>query len=119
MKLVLLCRDLMLVSRLEGIAVRNGFTTFTAADQASALSAVEDDDCQTLFVDLQLPGLDIAVLVKQIRESTHKGVRIVACGPHVHEHRLATARQAGCDQVVTRGQLDREADGILKMTNDE
>jgi hypothetical protein len=38
---------------------------------------------------------------------------ILAYGPHVHEDRLAAARAAGCDAVVSRGQLDREADSLL------
>jgi len=115
MKLVLLSRDLMLTSRVDGVANQKQYSTSHAADQASAISAASDDDCQLLFVDLQLPGLDVATLVSRVRESRGRKVRIVACGPHVHEHRLAAARQAGCDQVVTRGQFDREADAILEI----
>jgi len=113
MKLVLLSRDLMLTSRIDGVASQKGFTTSHAADQVSAIAGVADDECQLLFVDLQLPGLDIVALVGQVRETRSSGVRIIACGPHVHEQRLAAARQAGCDLVVSRGQFDREADTIL------
>jgi len=117
MKLALLSRDLMLTSRVDGVANQKGYTTTPAADAASAIVAVADHDCQLLFVDLQLPGLDIVALVNQVRETSGSEVRIVACGPHVHEKRLAAARQAGCDLVVTRGQFDREADTIL-MANE-
>ena len=113
MKLVLLSRDLMLTSRVDGVANQKGYTISHVADSASAISAVADDDCQLLLVDLQLPGLDILTLVEQVRGTKGSEVRIVACGPHVHENRLAAARQAGCDLVVTRGQFDREADTIL------
>jgi len=112
MKLVLLCRDLMLTSRVDGVASQKGYATSHVADLASAVAAVADDDCQILFVDLQLSGLDIGALVSQVRDSGK--VRIVACGPHVHEKRLDAARQAGCDLVVTRGQFDRDADTILE-----
>ena len=116
MKLVLLSRDLMLTSRVDGVATQKGFATIHAADHVGAVAAAKDDDCQILFVDLQLPGLDINALVNGVREKASREVRIVACGPHVHEHRLAAAREAGCDQVVTRGQFDREADTILEVT---
>jgi len=106
----------MLTSRVDGVANQKGYTTSHAADLASAIAAAADEECQLLFVDLQLPGLDISALVSQVRESRGGEVRIVACGPHVHEQRLAAARQAGCDLVVTRGQFDREADTILAMT---
>ena len=38
---------------------------------------------------------------------------IVAFGPHVHEERLAAAREAGCDEVVSRGQFFAQLDAIL------
>ncbi len=108
MKLVLLSRDLMLASQVEGAANQKGWSTVSVADPENALAEVVEGDCQTLLVDLQLPGLDIVALVDQVRQSTHRDVPIVACGPHVHEPRLAAARQAGCDRVVTRGQLYRD-----------
>ncbi len=117
MKLVILSRDLMLTSRIDGVANKKSFAIVHAADLANAVSSVADEECQILFVDLQLPGLDIETLVREVREIRSEGVRIIACGPHVHEHRLAAAQRAGCDLVVTRGQFDREADTILEMTN--
>jgi len=114
MKLVLLSRDLMLISRVDGVANQKGYAITHTADPESAIAAVEGNDGLLLFVDLQLPGLDVLSFVNQVRETSGSEVRIVACGPHVHEHRLAAARQAGCDLVVTRGQFDREANKILE-----
>jgi hypothetical protein len=37
--------------------------------------------------------------------STGTGTRIVAFGPHVARARLALARDAGADDVVSRGEL--------------
>ncbi|MCA9230437.1 MAG: hypothetical protein KDA57_07290 [Planctomycetales bacterium] len=116
MKLILLSRDLMLASRTEGVARQKGIAMVQAANQIDAISAIADENCQLLVVDLQLPGLDIEALVIQARQSSKSSLRIVACGPHVHEQRLDTARAAGCDRVVTRGQFDREAAHILGMT---
>lgn len=115
MKLVLLSRDLMLSSRVDGAARRCGYSVVVAAEQSLAVSAVADNDCQLLFVDLQLPDLEIAALVDQVRRSAAGDLCIVACGPHVHERRLHAAREAGCDRVVTRGQFDQQADQILQL----
>jgi hypothetical protein len=38
---------------------------------------------------------------------------IVAYAPHVHEDRLRAATEAGCNEVLSRGQFDRQMDDIL------
>ncbi len=119
MKLVLLSRDLMLTSQVDGAARHKGYQAIHTADLASAVAAAEDPQCHLLLVDLQLPGLDISSLVTQVREGSPGKIRIVACGPHVHENRLAAASEAGCDQVLTRGQFHREVDASLEMSKPE
>lgn len=114
MQIVLLSRDLMLSSRLEGAARQQEYSVHVAAEVAGAITAVAEENCRLLFIDLQLPRLDIASLVEEVRQNASDDLRIVACGPHVHEQRLRAAREAGCDLVVTRGQFDREADTILR-----
>ena len=114
MKLIILSRDLMFTSRLEGVARKLNLTVVQAPNAGDAASFAGEDDCRFLIVDLQFPGLDVKKIVEAVRQSGSGQVQIVACGPHVHEHRLEEARRAGCDQVVTRGQLDREAESILQ-----
>ena len=104
MNLLLLSQDLMLTARTEGVARKLGMTVVTRRD----LSAADWDSCRLLVVDLSLPGLDIPNVVKQAV------VPVIACGPHVHEARLADARQAGCDLVVSRGQWDRDAERLCQ-----
>lgn len=114
MKLIILSRDLMFTSRLEGVARKLALTVAQASDMESAVAIVAAGDCRFLIVDLQLPNLDVKKLVDGVRASNAEPVQIIACGPHVHAQRLEAARQAGCDQVVSRGQLDREAEAILQ-----
>ncbi len=116
-KLVLVSGDLMLGARVEGAARKCGLTMVTAAGQTLAIAATADD-CRAVLIDLRAPGLNIAELVEALRQQT-AGLSIVACGPHVHAERLEAARQAGCDLVVTRGQLDREADAIFQRIVNE
>jgi len=121
-KLVLVSGDLVLGARVEGAARKCGLTMVTAAGHAPAVAAC-GDDCRLVLIDLRSPGLDVAALVDELRQQTANPVPanlvpanlvIVACGPHVHEMRLDEARQAGCDLVVTRGQLEREAEAIFQ-----
>jgi CheY-like chemotaxis protein len=66
-----------------------------------------------VIIDLSTPGIDPADLVPRVRATVAGAVRIVAFGPHVHELKLAAARAAGCDDVVTRGQFHANLDRIL------
>ena len=120
-KLVLVSGDLMLGARVEGAARQCGLTMVTAAGHAQAIAA-SADECRAVLIDLRTPGLDVAELVDALRQQTARlsaRLTIVACGPHVHEQRLDEARRAGCDLVVTRGQLDREAEAIFQRIVDE
>ncbi len=110
MKLLLLSNDLMIGSCVEGAARQHGLTMVTVRDQQSAVDAASVGDCRVLIVDLRLPGLSVGDLVESVKEH----LTIVACAPHVHEERLAAARDAGCDAVVTRGQLDRGLGELLE-----
>ncbi len=120
-KLLLVSGDLMLGARVEGAARQCGLTMVTAAGHAPAIAA-SADECRAVLIDLRTPGLDVAELVDALRRQTARlsaRLTIIACGPHVHEQRLDEARRAGCDLVVTRGQLDREAEAIFQRIVDE
>jgi CheY-like chemotaxis protein len=116
MQLILLSQDLMSGARLEGAARKAGLVLRTAGNPAAAIEAASAPEARLLLIDLQVAGLDIAAVVAAARKgaSEHNNpLAILAYGPHVHEDRLAAARAAGCDAVVSRGQLDRQADSLL------
>jgi CheY-like chemotaxis protein len=102
---VLLTRDLMVVSRVEGTAASLDATVRSAADGARAIEIclAERPDC--LLIDLATPELDIDWLLKQLAAEGAHRPRVVAFGPHVHAERLVAAREAGCDVVVSRGEF--------------
>ncbi len=118
MKLVLLSGDLMLGACVEGAARKHGLSVVTVGNLETAITATADPECRILMIDLRLPNLQIVDLVTAVRQasdhSKSPSVSIIACGPHVHEAKLAEARQAGCDAVVTRGQFDRDAQALLE-----
>jgi CheY-like chemotaxis protein len=111
MQAVLLSSDLMLIASAQGAADRRGVGLVTASsfDQNPTGSSPA---ASLVLIDLRAVGLDIAETVPRIRNSYPKA-RIVACGPHVHKQSLEAAADAGCDEVITRGEFERCFDNLL------
>jgi DNA-binding NarL/FixJ family response regulator len=114
MTVVLLSSDLAVLSRIEGAASRIGEHVRSASSESQAVKFCQENDADILIVDLSMPSLDLAGLVSQLNSNKSLSLRIVAFGPHVHEQRLAAAREAGCDLVVSRGQFFSQLETILK-----
>jgi len=68
---------------------------------------------QLVLLDLSLPGLDTKTVVDQLRQGAVETPTIVAYAPHVHATKLAAAREAGCDEVLTRGQFHAQIEQLL------
>lgn len=111
--IVLASGDLMVSSAAGGAAARTGVAlqTVLAADELPtrclALSPA------AVILDLSLPGLDLGALLPRLR-ALAGAPRVLAFGPHVHETRLASARAAGCDLVLTRGQFHARMDELFR-----
>ena len=110
--IVFLTQDLMFSSRASGAAERLGVELVAVATAAAALEKCEAEPVRLVLIDLTLPGLDLATLAAQLKASPSTP-KLCAYAPHVHENRLDAARQAGCDQVLTRGQFNAQLDAIL------
>jgi AmiR/NasT family two-component response regulator len=109
MRVVLVSNDLMVVSRVQGPAARVG-ADVRSAGAADVLTHVPID---LVIVDLATPRLELEALVAELKSAGDTAPRIVAFGPHVHEDRLAAAREAGCDVVMSRGQFFAQVDAII------
>jgi CheY-like chemotaxis protein len=114
MTVVLLSSDLTVLSRVEGAAGRLGHKVQSAAGESPAVELCDADDVKMLIIDLSTSSLDVASLVSQLKSNNGSVPRLVAFGPHVHEQRLAAARDAGCDRVVSRGQFFSQLEAILQ-----
>ena len=64
-----------------------------------------------VVVDLELSGLDISEFVRGLGEGNRPPV--IAFGPHVQERRLEAAAEAGCDYVLSRGQISSSLRQVL------
>jgi CheY-like chemotaxis protein len=91
-----------------GVTVENASSAADAAPQAQA------GQFRLCLVDLDLPDLDLPALVESLRSAAAPPAAIVAYGPHVHTAKLNAARQAGCDEVLTRGQFNKQVDSVLQ-----
>lgn len=108
-RILLVTPDLMVASRVAGLAAQCGAAADTIRDLAAAPPGT---GYRLVILDLQgLPG-DPAALVADARRSLAghgprpgTGPAVVAFGPHVAVDRLAAARDAGADGVVSRGEL--------------
>ncbi|MEM9353949.1 MAG: hypothetical protein AAGA92_13125 [Planctomycetota bacterium] len=112
---VLLTADLMLTSRVQNAA--RGVAVRPAGSLDAAAAAAAEGPAVAVVVDLLLPGIDPHA-VRQALASVVPEARTIAVAPHVHAQRLATAREAGFSEVMSRGQFDREVENVLAEAAD-
>lgn len=67
-----------------------------------------------VVVDLSMAGLEPAALLPKLRARLLEGAQILAFGSHVHTALLASAREAGCDRVVSRGEFHARMDDLMQ-----
>jgi DNA-binding response OmpR family regulator len=114
MSVVLLTSDLTVVSRVEGAARMWGFEVHSYSSASQALANCSWQHARLLIVDLATFPEDMKRLLEALDQITDPRPRVLAFGPHVHEEKLAAAREAGCDQVVSRGQFFAKLIAILR-----
>lgn len=113
MGVLYLTGDLLFSSRVSGAAANLGVPLQIYGSVGKLLEFASKSDCRLVFIDLTLAGVDLQAAVPAIRAKLPQA-KIVAYGPHVHEAALAAAKAAGCDEVLSRGQFDREFGRLLR-----
>jgi CheY-like chemotaxis protein len=113
MSVLLLSADVAMSSMVSAAAVRCGVACETAWSADSVVDKARSLAPRLIVLDLGTPGAEVATLVPALRDLPTPPRRIVAFGPHVHETRLAAAREAGCDSVVSRGRFHADVDEII------
>jgi len=107
--ILLLSPDLMVSSRIAGLATAIPATILTLAPAAAA---PRGGPFAVIVVDLQVNGQSATALLERAKgvrdgQTAAGGQRaaIIAFGPHVAVDRLTEAATAGADLVVSRGEL--------------
>ena len=72
------------------------------ASGAGLLETIESAQPALVLMDIQLPGKDGFALLQEIRQSPHRGLRIVALTAHAMAGDQERALQAGFDGYLTK-----------------
>jgi ActR/RegA family two-component response regulator len=114
--ILFLTRDLVFSSRVAGSAARLDMALQTAGTAAWLYDLVRvATRPAVVIVDLDsTEGGNLAKLIEMLRATATPPRAIIAYGPHVQEDRLAAAKAAGCDEVLTRGQFNATMDDVLR-----
>ncbi len=89
--------------RLREIFENAGYKTLTAGDASRALRSLNNERCDLVVLDLEIPGVDGLALCKLLRAqpATNK-LPIVALSESDHEARKVEAFAAGADDYITK-----------------
>jgi len=103
---LLLCDDLLFVSRITGVARDLGLDIRTVRTSDALLTQAKQIGAACVLLDLHNSGLDIERIVRELRG--HGTSFIVGYGSHVDTATLKQARAAGCDLVLPRSKFVEE-----------
>jgi CheY-like chemotaxis protein len=103
----------MTSSQASAAATRVGVAVEIISSEQKLLETAEQATPKLIVIDLSHPGLEIDALVPRLK-SLAPEAPVLAFGPHVHKERLAAAAEAGCEQVVSRGQFLANVDAVLR-----
>jgi CheY-like chemotaxis protein len=104
---LLLCDDLIFVSRVAGAAKALGLNLLTTKSAPDLLLFARQTPTRCVIIDLNAPGLDIVLIVSALTALTPRPT-IVGYGSHVDTATLKLAREAGCDVVWPRSKFVEE-----------
>ena len=81
----------------------NGFEVVTARDAEAALAEIAATPPGVILMDLQLPGIDGLELTRRLKaDPATRGILIVAVTAYAMKGDEERAREAGCDDYVTK-----------------
>jgi hypothetical protein len=107
-RVLIVCGDLFFGTQITSLVRQAGFEPALEMTPARALGQLHDSDVVGVILDLETPGLDVGAVIAGL-PGTADRPRVVAFGPHVYTAKLEAARAAGCDAVLTRGQISSGA----------
>jgi DNA-binding response OmpR family regulator len=105
--IVFLTSDLMMSSSVSAHARENDIKLKTIDNANAMIKFVEENRPLLMLIDLQTPKLDVEEFGQQVRGLADSVCPItIAYAQHVNVDLLKTAKEAGFDQVMTRGQFN-------------
>ena len=81
----------------------NGYDVDTAVDAESAVAAIGANRPRVILMDLQLPGVDGLELTRRLKaDPATRDIKIIAVTAYAMKGDQEKAREAGCDDYVTK-----------------
>lgn len=111
---LLLTADLACSSQATGAAARAAVPLEVVMSVPKLIERSAEAAPKLVILDLNTPSLDCQNVLDHLQTLMPKP-HSIAFGPHVHAGRLDAARQAGCDQVLSRGEFYARLDELLKV----
>lgn len=111
--IALFSNDLMFSSAVGGAAAAQQAKLNVVSSLSELLKINEAGALALVILDLATPAVDVASVTAQLRALTAPLPTIIAYGPHVHAEKLTAARDAGCDEVLTRGQFHSQMFDVI------
>jgi len=105
--------DLIWATRIKRTAEALGLRARPCRTPDALRDRLADSDVRAFIVDLTLgePAIDLVATVRE--HPAGRRVRVLAFGPHVQRDLMQRARDAGADDVLPRGALDRDLPDLL------
>ena len=111
---VFITSDLMMASNASAHAKQQGIKICQVSSAERGLEIVKESRPHLLLVDLQCPGLDIVGLGSSLSKLADSiSPLTIGFAQHVETDKLQAGRDAGFDQVLTRGQMNSQVAQII------
>lgn len=117
-----LAADLIWASKIKATADALGVACRPVRNMEMLEARLADSEVRALVVDLDVAEMALT-MVRRVKgdgkadggagKEMGKAIRVLAFGPHVVRDALQAARDAGADEVLTRGAFDHNMDDIL------
>ena len=111
MKILAAIHDLMFSSKVNAAA--GGRKIGWVPRGADVVAEVAKEKPDVLLIDLASQKFDAVSAVKQIKSGECKGCTVIGYVDHTREDVIEAARQAGCDQVMSKGEFARRLPELL------
>jgi hypothetical protein len=111
---LLLSRDLIFISKIQGTAADLGHQVLVSGTSALAEMHLAATAPRVVFVDLTAGDLVAPSAIGRYRKQAVHGTWFVAFGPHVEGELLVAAKNAGCQVVLTRSRFVGELSVIIR-----
>jgi DNA-binding NtrC family response regulator len=111
---LLLCRDLIFISKIVGTAAELGYQFMIAGSRPQAKSLIETKRPQVVLIDLTTGEMAAPAALGEYQRVAASNMWFVAFGPHVDVNLLSAAKAAGCHVVLPRSRFTAELPALMR-----